>query len=209
RRTSNRRDGRPSPAESRSRSIVVCAAPSTFRPNLGSLPPMMRSLLACLLFLPLLAFAEVPPPPQLSAKSWLLLDYQTGQAIVEKNADERVEPASLTKMMSAYLVAQALDKKQVQPEQVVPVSVHAWKSGGSRMFIEPRKPVTVDQLLHGVIVQSGNDATIALAELLGGSEDVFAQMMNREAQQLGMKNTHFTNATGWPDENHYSTARDM
>lgn len=170
---------------------------------------MMRSLLACLLFLPLFAFADAPPPPQLSAKSWLLLDYQTGQVIAESNADERVEPASLTKMMSAYLVEQALAKQQLKPDQVVPVSEHAWKSGGSRMFIEPRKPVTVDQLLHGVIVQSGNDATIALAELLGGSEDVFAQMMNREAQRLGMQNTNFTNSTGWPDQNHYSTARDM
>jgi len=170
---------------------------------------MMRSLLACLLFLPLLALADAPPPPQISAKSWLLLDYQTGQVIAENNADERVEPASLTKMMSAYLVEQALTKGQVKPDQVVPVSEHAWKSGGSRMFIEPRKPVTVDQLLHGVIVQSGNDATIALAELLAGSEDVFAQMMNREAQRLGMANTHFTNSTGWPDKDHYSTARDM
>ncbi len=170
---------------------------------------MMRRLFACLLLFPLLALADAPPPPPIAAKAWLLMDYQTGQIIAEHNADERLEPASLTKLMTAYLVAQALEKKQIQPDQVVPVSVNAWKAGGSRMFIEPRKPVTVEQLLYGVIVQSGNDATIALAELLGGSEEVFAQMMNREAQRLGMRNTRFANSTGWPDPNHYSTARDL
>jgi D-alanyl-D-alanine carboxypeptidase (penicillin-binding protein 5/6) len=172
-------------------------------------PSMMRRLLACLLLLPCLAFADAPPPPQVAAKSWVLFDYQTGQAIASENADARMEPASLTKLMTAYLVTQALEKKQISGDQVVPVSTNAWKSGGSRMFIEPRKPVTVDELLHGVIVQSGNDATVALAELLGGSEEVFAQMMNREAQRLGMKNTHFTNASGWPDPNHYSSAHDL
>ena len=170
---------------------------------------MLSRLFVCLLFVPLLAFADAPPPPQVAAKSWLLLDYQTGQLIVQQHADDERKAASLTKLMTAYLVAQALDKKQIQPDQVVPVSEHAWKSGGSRMFIEPLKPVTVKELLYGSIVQSGNDATIALAELLGGSEEVFAQMMNREAQRLGMKNTHFTNSTGWPDANHYSSARDL
>jgi D-alanyl-D-alanine carboxypeptidase (penicillin-binding protein 5/6) len=111
--------------------------------------------------------------------------------------------------MTAYLVFDALKKKAITPEQTVPVSARAWKSGGSRMFIEPRKPVTVDELLRGMIVQSGNDATVALAELVGGSEDVFAQMMNKEAQRLGLKDTQFTNASGWPDAKHYSTARDL
>lgn len=170
---------------------------------------MMRHLLVSLLFLPLLAFADAPPPPQIAARSWTLLDFQTGQPIASENADERVEPASLTKLMTAYIAFQALEKKQIEMDQVVPVSVKAWKAGGSRMFIEPRKPVTVNELLYGMIVQSGNDATIALAELLAGSEEVFAQMMNREAQRLGMVNTHFTNASGWPDPKHYSTAADM
>jgi D-alanyl-D-alanine carboxypeptidase (penicillin-binding protein 5/6) len=170
---------------------------------------MLRQLLALALAIPLAALADAPPPPPIAARAWLLLDYQSGQTIVAHNAGERVEPASLTKLMTAYLVFDALKKKTIAPEQTVTVSQRAWKSGGSRMFIEPRKPVTVDELLRGMIVQSGNDATVALAELVGGSEDVFAQMMNREAQRLGLKDTHFTNASGWPDPKHYSTARDL
>src|SRR5690606_1925193 len=104
---------------------------------------MMRRLFADMFLFPLLALADALPPPPIAAKAWLLMDYQTGQIIAEHNADERLEPASLTKLMTAYLVAQALEKKQIQPDQVVPVSVNAWKAGGSRMFIEPRKPVTV------------------------------------------------------------------
>ena len=170
---------------------------------------MLRLLLALALALPLAAFADAPPPPPIAARAWLLLDYQSGQTIAAHKADERIEPASLTKLMTAYLVFDALTKKTITPEQTVPVSKRAWKAGGSRMFIEPRKPVTVDELLRGMVVQSGNDATVALAELVGGSEDVFAQMMNREAQRLGLKDTQFTNASGWPEPKHYSTARDL
>jgi serine-type D-Ala-D-Ala carboxypeptidase (penicillin-binding protein 5/6) len=170
---------------------------------------MLRLLLALALALPLAAFADAPPPPPVAARAWLLLDYQSGQTIAAHKADERIEPASLTKLMTAYLVFDALTKKAITPEQTVPVSKRAWKAGGSRMFIEPRKPVTVDELLRGMVVQSGNDATVALAELVGGSEDVFAQMMNREAQRLGLKDTQFTNASGWPEPKHYSTARDL
>jgi serine-type D-Ala-D-Ala carboxypeptidase (penicillin-binding protein 5/6) len=170
---------------------------------------MLRLLLALALALPLAAFADAPPPPPVAARAWLLVDYQSGQTIAAHNADERIEPASLTKLMTAYLVFDALKKKTITPEQTVPVSKRAWKAGGSRMFIEPRKPVTVDELLRGMVVQSGNDATVALAELVGGSEDVFAQMMNREAQRLGLKDTQFTNASGWPEPKHYSTARDL
>jgi D-alanyl-D-alanine carboxypeptidase (penicillin-binding protein 5/6) len=166
-------------------------------------------VLALLFALAPLARADAPPPPPIAARAWLLVDFASGQTIVAHNPDERVEPASLTKLMSAYLVFDALKKKAITLEQTVPVSVRAWKAGGSRMFIEPRKPVTVDELLRGMVVQSGNDATIALAELVAGSEDVFAQMMNREAQRLGLKNTSFTNASGWPDAKHYSTARDL
>jgi D-alanyl-D-alanine carboxypeptidase (penicillin-binding protein 5/6) len=170
---------------------------------------MLRRLLALAFLLVPLAHADAPPPPPIAARAWLLVDFSTGQPIVAQNADERVEPASLTKLMTAYLVFDALTKKAITPEQTAPVSQRAWKAGGSRMFIEPRKPVTVDELLRGMIVQSGNDATIALAELVGGSEEVFAQMMNREAQRLGMKASSFANASGWPDPKHYSTARDL
>lgn len=167
----------------------------------------IAALCAALVSQPVLA--DAPPPPQIAAKAWVLMDLTVDQPIVSHDADARVEPASLTKLMSAYLVFTALEKKSITLDQQVPVSEKAWKTGGSRMFIEPRKPVTVAELLRGMIVQSGNDATVALAELVAGSEDVFAQMMNREAQRLGMKNTNFTNASGWPDAKHYSTARDI
>ncbi len=153
--------------------------------------------------------ASVPAPPQIAVKAYLLLDFNSMQPLVEKNPDERVEPASLTKLMTAYLTFAALKQKTLKPDQVVPVSVRAWRAEGSRMFIEPRKPVTVDELIRGMIVQSGNDACIALAEVIAGSEDVFAQMMNREAQRLGMKNTSFMNSTGLPHPQHYSTAHDL
>lgn len=156
------------------------------------------------------AHAQVlPQAPTVAAKSWLLLDYATGQALAGYNPDERVEPASLTKLMTAYLVFTALRQKTLQPEQAVPISERAWKTQGSRMFVEPKRPVSVDELLHGVIVQSGNDACVALAEAVAGSEEGFVQMMNREAQRLGLKGTHFANATGLSDAQHYSTARDL
>jgi len=170
---------------------------------------MLRRLLALVLAAPLAALAEAPPPPSVAARAWLLADYQSGQTIAAHNAGERIEPASLTKLMTAYVVFGALKAKAIAPEQSVTVSARAWKSGGSRMFVEPRKPVTVDELLRGMVVQSGNDATVALAELVGGSEEAFAQTMNREAQRLGLKDTQFTNASGWPDPRHYSTARDL
>ncbi len=147
--------------------------------------------------------------PAVAAKSYLLLDFHSQQALVSHHPGERVEPASLTKLMTAYLTFAAIRQKQIQPTQTVPVSERAWKAEGSRMFIEPRKPVTVDELMRGMIVQSGNDACIALAELIAGSEEAFAQQMNREAQRLGMKNTHFVNSTGLPNPQHYSTAHDL
>lgn len=168
-----------------------------------------RFLLAFLLLLGAQSRAEVLQPPPIAARSWLLMDAAAGQLLASANADERVEPASLTKLMTAYLVFTALRNKSLALEQSVPVSERAWRAGGSRMFIEPRKPVTVDELLHGMIVQSGNDACVALAEAVAGSEDVFAQMMNREAKRLGMKDTNFTNASGLPDPKHYSTASDL
>jgi D-alanyl-D-alanine carboxypeptidase (penicillin-binding protein 5/6) len=137
------------------------------------------------------------------------MDFYTGQMIAGENMHERMEPASLTKLMTAYLAFSALKQKQLRLDQTVPVSTKAWRAEGSRMFIEPGKPVTVEELLNGMIVQSGNDASIALAEAVAGSEEVFAQMMNREAARLGLKNTQFVNATGLPDPQQYSTAHDI
>ena len=150
-----------------------------------------------------------PPVPAISARSFLLLDFHSRQTLAGQKVNERVEPASLTKLMTAYVTFSALKQKQIQPAQVAPVSQRAWKAEGSRMFIEPRKPVTVDELMRGMIVQSGNDACIALAELIAGSEEAFAQMMNKEAQRLGMQNTQFMNSTGLPNPQHYSTAQDL
>jgi len=144
-----------------------------------------------------------------NARAYVLADITSGQLIASDQADERVEPASLTKLMTAYLVFQALRDGKIKLDQAVPVSEKAWKVGGSKMFIEPRKPVVVDALIRGMIVQSGNDACIALAELIAGSEDAFAQLMNREAKRLGMVNSQFMNASGLPDAQHYSSARDL
>ncbi|MBL8474000.1 MAG: D-alanyl-D-alanine carboxypeptidase [Rhodocyclaceae bacterium] len=156
------------------------------------------------------AAAQVAPQaPGVAAKSWLLLDPGSGQLLTSGNPDERVEPASLTKLMTAYLVFSAIKGKQLSLDQTVPVSTQAWKTGGSRMFIEPDRPVTVQELIRGMIIQSGNDACVALAEAVAGSEENFAQMMNREAARLGLKSTHFMNATGLTDPQHYSTARDL
>ena len=148
-------------------------------------------------------------PPGIAAAAWLLTDVKSGQTLGAANADERRDPASLTKLMTAYLVFGALRAKTILPSQMVDVSQHAWRAEGSRMFIEPRRSVTVDELLRGMIVQSGNDASIALAELVGGSEEAFATKMNGEAVRLGMTNTRFTNATGLSHPQHYSTAADI
>jgi serine-type D-Ala-D-Ala carboxypeptidase (penicillin-binding protein 5/6) len=152
---------------------------------------------------------DVPPPPSMAVKSYVLLDLNSSNIIAEQGADMRVEPASLTKVMTAYLVFKALENGHLKADQVLPVSTAAWKAEGSRTFIEPNRPVTVEELIHGVIVQSGNDASIALAEGVAGSEEVFAQMMTKEAKRLGMANTNFMNATGLPDPDHYTTARDL
>jgi len=155
------------------------------------------------------ASAQPIPAPAIAAQSYLLLDVTTGQVLASDNADERRDPASLTKLMTAYLAFAALRDKAIAPAQLVPVSEAAWRAEGSRMFIEPRKAVTVDELLRGMIVQSGNDASIALAELVAGSEAAFAERMNAEAARLGLVNTRFANATGLPDSQHYSTAADL
>jgi len=180
---------------------------------------MVRSVLFALLWIACRASAAAPamgedsapvaPPPPIAARAWLLFDYQSQHVIVAHNVDERVEPASLTKLMSAYVVFEALKQKQITLEQSVPVSVKAWRMPGSRMFLEPNTPVTVDELLHGMIVQSGNDATIALADAVAGSEEAFVERMNQRAAHLGLTATHFANATGLSDPHHYSTASDL
>jgi len=153
--------------------------------------------------------AAAVPPPAIAAKAYLLVDVLSGQTLAAQNADEPREPASLTKLMSAYLIFRALKEKELVPSQMVNVSAKAWRAEGSRMFIEPKKAVSVDELLHGMIVQSGNDASIALAETLAGSEEAFVERMNKEAARLGMKNTRFATATGLPAPQQVSTANDL
>jgi len=171
---------------------------------------MPRNLLACLvLLLSGVALADAPQPPAVDARAWLLLDATSGQTIASRNPQERIEPASLTKLMTAYLAFAALKGKSLALGQTIRVSELAWRAGGSRMFIEPRKPVTVEELLRGMIVQSGNDACIALAESVAGSEPAFVERMNSEAARLGMTDTNFTNSSGLPGPGHYSTARDL
>ncbi len=170
----------------------------------------MRFVFALLLSLfSVSALAQAIPAPVLAAKAWVLVDHGTGQVLAANDPDARIEPASLTKLMTAYLTFAALKAGTLTLDQPVPVSDKAWRQEGSRMFIEPRKPVTVQELLRGVIVQSGNDACVALAELQAGTEEAFAALMNREAKRLGMNNTHFTNSTGLPDSELYTTARDL
>jgi D-alanyl-D-alanine carboxypeptidase (penicillin-binding protein 5/6) len=152
---------------------------------------------------------QIAPAPSLAAKAYLLKDFNSGQVIATQNNAMRIDPASLTKIMTAYLSFKAIKNGHLQLTQTLPVSEAAWKIEGSRMFIEPNKSVTVDELLHGMIIQSGNDASIALAEGIASSEPLFANMMNKEAQRLGMKNTHYMNATGLTDANHYTTANDL
>ena len=152
---------------------------------------------------------QLPVPPALDAKSWLLLEMSSGQVLTSEKPDDRLEPASLTKLMTAYLTFSALRQKTIGRDQLLPVSEKAWKTGGSKMFVRVDTQVAVDDLIKGMIVQSGNDACVTLAEGIAGSEENFAQMMNREAQRLGMKNSSFTNSTGLPDPNLYTTAHDL
>ena len=153
--------------------------------------------------------AIVPAPPKINASSYLVVDFDSGRFLVEENIDQRVEPASLTKMMTVYIVSSELAEGNIALSDMVMVSEEAWRMTGSRMFIEVDKQVSVEDLLKGVIIQSGNDASVALAEHISGSEEVFAQVMNQYAEQLGMTATHFMNSTGLPHPEHYTTARDM
>ncbi|MBS0347961.1 MAG: D-alanyl-D-alanine carboxypeptidase [Proteobacteria bacterium] len=169
---------------------------------------MLRRFILLLLLIPTLAFAQMVPPT-VAARAWLLLDVGSGQVLTAEKPDERIEPASLTKLMTAYLTFAAIKNKTITLDQVVPVSEKAWKISGSKMFIEPNMPVTVKELIHGMIIQSGNDACIALSEAIAGSEENFVQLMNKEAARLGLKNTHFENSTGLPAPTHLASVRDL
>ncbi|KAB7623766.1 D-alanyl-D-alanine carboxypeptidase family protein [Alkalilimnicola sp. S0819] len=155
------------------------------------------------------ASIPVPAPPQLAAPSYLLLDFHSGHVLAEKAPDERRDPASLTKMMTAYVAFSELRAGNMRLDEMVTVSEKAWRAPGSRMFIEVGKQVSVEDLLRGIIIQSGNDASIAIAEHIAGSESTFAQVMNTYAQRLGMNNSNFLNATGLPNPNHYVSTRDV
>jgi D-alanyl-D-alanine carboxypeptidase (penicillin-binding protein 5/6) len=168
--------------------------------------------LALTLTSPFTALAQAPQPPEVAAKSYLLLDLTSRQTLAERDADASADPASLTKLMTAYVVFSALRDKKISLEQTLPVSLRAWrerKGGGSLMFIEPRNRPQVSELLRGMIVNSGNDAAVALAEGVGGTLPTFVEMMNRQAQAFALKNTVFKNVTGLTEPGHRSTARDL
>jgi D-alanyl-D-alanine carboxypeptidase (penicillin-binding protein 5/6) len=173
----------------------------------------MRRLFSVLfaVFIALPAFSAVPIPkaPAIDARAYILMDYESGKTLGEEKADERMEPASLTKLMTAYAVFKALKENRLKLDEMVPISEHAWKAEGSRTFVQVGTTVPAEILIKGMIIQSGNDATIALAERVGGSEPAFAQLMNEYSKRLGMKNSHWEDASGLPNANHYTTARDM
>lgn len=178
----------------------------------------MLKVRACLVFLCAFLVAQgvfaqqsalIPSPPELGARSYVLMDAQSGRVLVERNAHERMAPASLTKMMTAYVADREMAEGRLSYEDMVTVSVDAWRTGGSRMFVEEGSRVSVEDLMRGIIIQSGNDASVALAEHIAGGEDSFAQMMTQQARQLGMENSQFTNSTGLPDPEMYTTAYDM
>ncbi|KTC86777.1 D-alanyl-D-alanine carboxypeptidase family protein [Legionella brunensis] len=150
-----------------------------------------------------------PSAPTLNAKAYILIDVNSGKIIAEKNSEQKLPPASLTKMMTLYVISNALNSEQIHLTDNVRISREAWKTGGSRMFVKEGQQVAIEDLLKGIIVDSGNDACVAMAEHLGGSEQGFAEIMNQQAQNLGMKDSHFTDSTGLPDENLYTTAKDL
>lgn len=151
----------------------------------------------------------VPSAPTIASDAYLLIDFNSGHVLANKNADRRIEPASLTKIMTGYVVINELNNGNMSMDEEVTISQKAWKMPGSKMFIEVGKKVKVRDLIKGMVIQSGNDASVALAEMIAGSEEVFAQLMNKYAQSLGMNNTHFVNATGLPNADHYTTANDL
>lgn len=170
----------------------------------------LRLSFTLFLLVPLLASAGlVPRAPQIEATAYVLMDATTGHLIVEHNVDKRLPPASLTKIMTDYIAAREIHRGNLDPRETTTVSVRAWRMGGSRMFIQEGNQVSVEDLIKGVIISSGNDASVALAEHIAGSEEAFADLMNQHARRLGMENSSFANSTGWPDPDQYTSARDM
>lgn len=172
----------------------------------------MRYLVSlCLLLLSgwSVAAVIVPRAPELDASAYILMDADSGKVLVEHNSDQKLPPASITKMLTSYIAVHEMKMGKATDETPVPISVNAWKMQGSKMFVREGTEVPMIDLLRGIIIQSGNDASIAVAEYLAGSEDAFADWMNMYAERLGMTNSHFANATGWPADDHYSTARDI
>ena len=155
------------------------------------------------------AALPVPAPPEVAAKNYLLIDFASGKVLAEKNADEQIEPASITKLMTAYVVYKEMDEGRLNMDDMVDISEKAWRMGGSRMYLEVNSSVSVHDLMKGLIIQSGNDASVALAEHIAGTEATFVQLMNQYAKELGMDKTNFENCTGWPDKKHLTTARDI
>lgn len=176
--------------------LVVLAVAIPFAVSAQSIPPLPANM-------------PTPAAPSLGANSYILVDFNSGRVLVESNPDARVEPASITKLMTSYVVFTELASGNIELGERVNISEKAWRTGGSRMFIEPGMEVTLEQLIKGMVIQSGNDASVALAEHLAGSEDAFAGLMNHYATQLGMSGSHFVNSTGLPHEEHYTTARDV
>lgn len=175
--------------------------------------PLLLSLLLIFAWLAMgwtAAHAQaIPPPPSVPVRGYILVDYQSGNVLAELNSNERMEPASITKLMTGYVVYKALKSGKIRLEDQVTISEKAWRTQGSKMFIKVGSQVSVEDLLMGMVVQSGNDATVALAEHVAGSEDTFVKLMNQEVEQLGLTNSHFVNTPGMPDPNHYMSARDI
>jgi D-alanyl-D-alanine carboxypeptidase (penicillin-binding protein 5/6) len=172
--------------------------------------PLLAALVCiCAVSAPLHAAAPIPNPPAVNARAYILMDHFSGRVLAQDHADERAEPASLTKLMTAYVVFAALTDGRLKLTDMVTISAHAWREQGSRTFVQVGTQVPADTLIKGMIVQSGNDATVALAERIGGTEAAFAQLMNESARRLGMKSSNFENSAGLPSANHYTSARDM
>ena len=166
-------------------------------------------LLLSLVWIPGRAVESIPSPPQVPVRAYVLMDFYSGDILAQDKSDERMEPASITKLMTGYIVYKNLKEGHIKLTDQVPISEKAWRTGGSRMFVQVGTRVSLEDLIMGMDVQSGNDATVALAEYVAGSESAFADLMNQEAAKLGMTNTHFTNSTGLPDPQHYTTAHDI
>ena len=190
--------------------LVACSDSGSSTPQgTRSVPAPVGGVAPAATTTPALKPPPIPAPPQVNARGYFLMDFTSGQVLAEVNADQRLEPASLTKLMSAYAVFHALKDGRIKMDDQVRVSAHARDQDGSRMFIEVGTMVSVENLIQGMIVQSGNDATVALAEHVAGSEPVFVDLMNQYAQRLGLVSTHFQNSPGMPSPEHYTTARDI